>query len=146
MRYAAAVIAVAALALTGCSSAQPKETPTPEETATYSAVTTGPEGWDYCENLVAGMDSYVDFILDASQGQVNMTEYNTQETWAYTLEKQVPENGTDELADYLDPIQQMRDAVDSGGGNLSFNTDRFKTGAQTTLDYCVDEIGYKKTD
>jgi len=142
MRKLVIPVAAGILLLAGCAAPSSPESAQPS--ASNPPKTEKPAGWTYCEKLVAGMSDYADFIAATAEGDVDMNMYAVQERWVRELEGTVPEDGKSQLEDYIDPINQMRDVVAAGGGNLTFNTDRFKDGALSTLTYCNEKVGYKK--
>ena len=144
----AALIAVLALALTGCASSPaaeseepttPAATEEPEPTPTPTAEA-GP--LVLCEIMAEKLLEYPDYVLAIANGEFDQTVHAEYLAWAEEMEAAAPADASVPLAKFTDPIHQVQEVVEAGGGALTFSTDDYKAGNVEIMQYCVD-AGFK---
>lgn len=135
MKLIDAVITTAAvLVLAGCS-AQPTTTPT--------SAPAKPADWSFCSHLSGSMQLYADMIVALSQtGNIDQGDLNTLGGYFTDLREEGSSKVTSMLTDYAGPYDTIKKAVDSGAGNVNFNTDAYKNASTDLLNYCAKSVGY----
>lgn len=148
MNRAALITLALALAVTfvGCSSpATETEKPTtpaaseaePEPTATAEAAPLV-----LCEIISQKLLDYPDYVLAVANGEFDQATHDEYLGWAEEMEAAAPAGASVPLAKFTDPIHQVQEVVEAGGGSLSFSTVDYKAGTVEIMEYCVD-AGFK---
>lgn len=120
-------VAAVALALSGCTAAEPANTE-PESTVDAAA---------FCETFGDGLVAYTDFIAGIG-ASLDVDEWRRQMSHVEELETLVPDDARVSLAKFADPAYQIKKVVDAGGGDLTINTNDFKIGVAETAAYCSE--------
>ncbi|KQZ04793.1 hypothetical protein ASD19_01805 [Microbacterium sp. Root53] len=85
---------------------------------------------------------YPDYVLQISEGGFSEDMHFDYWYWAERLRRAAPADAEKIVDDFTDPIYQVQEVVDAGGGALQFSTDAYKRGSLEILEYCVD-AGYR---
>ena len=129
--------------LSGCSTAKNADiVPVEAKPAAPTQQATTADPIAFCGVFVTGMQDYVTFILDSASADVNESAYRIQLSRMEKMDEIVPADMKATLAQYGDPVYQIKSVVDAGGGNINFTTDGFKTANLEIMQYCVEE-GYR---
>jgi hypothetical protein len=134
------IAAIVIFALAGCASSSPEAVKPTVEESTPSPVS---DPLLFCEKLGDSLSDYASFILEAATSDVNMSDFEIQLSRIEAMEEVVPADAKAMLAQYADPVYQIKAVVDAGGGSISFNTDGYKDANLDLMGYCVD-AGYNK--
>ncbi|MDL5485942.1 hypothetical protein [Microbacterium wangruii] len=150
MKRAALVLALA-LALTGCASSPAAEedgttttTPAAEEdkpTPTSTPIAKA-DALVLCELMAQKLFEYPGYVLAIANGEFDQVTHGGYYAWAEEMKAVAPADANVPLAKFTDPIYQVQEVVDAGGGSLTFNTDDYKAGNLEIMEYCVD-AGFK---
>lgn len=131
-----AVSVIALLALAGCTSSSPEI-----ETTSEAEESVKSDPMLFCGELGENLNDYASFLADIATADVNLSVYKIQLSRMETLEGLVPSEAKAMLAQYADPVYQIKSVVDAGGGDISFNTDGYKEASTGLIQYCID-AGY----
>jgi len=131
-----ALTAVALLVLTGCATTAPDVVPE-EPTAPIDTADT----MAFCEKFVDSLSDYASFLGDISTADINESVYKIQLSRMEAMEEVAPADAQGMLEQYADPIYQIKEVVEAGGGELTINTNAYKTANVELIAYCAD-AGY----
>ncbi|KAF2417808.1 hypothetical protein [Microbacterium sp. B35-30] len=147
MKRAALVVALA-LALTGCASSPaaeeegPTTTPAAEEEKPTPTPTAEADALVLCELMSQKLFEYPDYVLAIANGEFDQATHDDYYAWAEEMKAVAPADANVPLAKFTDPIYQVQEVVEVGGGSLTFSTDDYKAGNLEIMEYCVD-AGFK---
>lgn len=142
---AASIVSLSTASLAACAGGLDNPTSqAPSIPATTSAATPSekPEGWEFCDELVPGMQEYADYILATGDGNFDANTHSGQATHARDLRAAVPKAVSVLLDDYLSPHDQIASVVQAGGGNLTLENQPFKDAVLPLMTFC-NGVGYK---
>ncbi len=147
MKRAALALALA-LALTGCASSpaaeedRPTTTPAAEEEKHTPTPTAKADALLMCELMSQKLIGYPGYVLAIANGEFDQATHGAYYAWAEEMKAVAPAAANVPLAKFTDPIYQVQEVVEAGGGSLTFSTDDYKAGNLAILEYCVD-AGFK---
>lgn len=148
MKRAALVIAALAafsLSVAGCAAPEVAQTPTPaaepSTTPTPSeAAEAAPTALGMCEIMGEKFLAYPDYVLALMDGDTS--DHPVYLEWANALTEAAPGDARTIVAKFTDPVFQVENVIQAGGGALTLTTDDYKAGTMEIMEYCV-AAGYK---
>lgn len=143
------VTLAAAFLLTGCSapadttaeSAPSKTAAAVTESTTPEPEVEHPEGWEFCDTLVKGMDEYATYVLNTGNGQFESAAHGAMRTYTAQLEAKAPEAMAALVTDFASPYEQINAAVAAGGGSLTLDNASYKASVLPLMTFC-NGVGY----
>lgn len=106
------------------------ETPSPTPTPDVAA---------YCAAFYESQEDYVDFVLAAGDGDVDLPTYESLMDSQAELETLAPLQAQGMTSDYGLPLYEIADVVEAGGGDVNLSSGVFRDAAVEILEYCVSE-------
>lgn len=140
------IVAAAALLLSGCTGAQAEPV---KQAEPVEPVETVDPAITYCEIYTETMDEYLDFVTSVTSGDQATIDVPAWNTFNSELSQLDPSGLGKEWVDvhynYVSMQSQINEILESGGGDVTFSTTAFKTGAIELPSFCVG-AGYKATN
>lgn len=143
--FAVAAAVVCSVALSGCVSpdAESPASPAPESSAGPVPTALPSEGataLGMCEVMGEKFLEYPNYVLALLDGDT--TQHAEYVEWANRLVDSAPGDARTIVAKFTDPVFQVENVMQAGGGELTLTTDDYKAGTIEIMEYCVD-AGYR---
>lgn len=142
-RAAFSLAVVVGLVLTGCTANAPTPSASPTPTAASEPSQPAAEektALGLCQVMGEKFLEYPSYVLAVMDGDIST--HSDFLAWADRLTDAAPADARAIVAKYTDPIYQVDEVVQAGGGSLTLKTDNYKSGNLELMEYCVD-AGYK---